>query len=676
MQNNKTLTSSDQYEQLKAVVNFHSKNYHVLDAPVISDSEYDLLFRSLEAFEAEHPNLVAADSPTQRVGDALLGGFQEVTHEVPMLSIDNALVQAEAEDYVRRIAKLLGVPEHLVEFYSEPKYDGASTSLTYVFGQLVTGASRGDGFTGENITAQVKTIRNVPVFIQELVLVPRFEVRGEVLMKKADFRKVNEELAAAGEKLFVNARNAAAGSLRQLDPAITAKRRLRFFAYGFGTCEFGTSSQSLPNQQFERLALLRKLGFEVSELTFGCAGSYGMQKVYEHMANERATMPFDIDGVVFKLNQVEHQRSAGWNSRSPRWAIAYKFPPEEAKTKLVAIEIQVGRTGVLTPVARLKPVFVGGVTVSNATLHNEDEIARMGVMVGDIVGVRRQGDVIPAVFAAYPDQRTGAESLFHMPATCPVCGSATHREEDKAAHRCTGGLNCSAQRLFAITHFASRLCMDIEGLGEGIVQRLLDADLVHRPSDLFNLDYVAVGELEGMGEKSAAKLRKAIEGSTGPQLNRFIHALGIPGVGESTAKDLAKTFLTWGNFSVATGEQLREVSDLGPITTGNIMSFFANPDNGAEAHRLADQVKPQEVAKSSVPQTFAGKSVVITGTLSLPREHFKELLEQAGGKAAGSVSKKTDYVLAGAEAGTKLAKAQDLGVKVLDEAQFMALLQA
>lgn len=671
-----TLSLAEQYERLKDQANHHAHRYYVLDDPEISDAEYDQLFRTLQAFEAEHPDLVAPDSPTQRVGGALLEGFAKVSHEVPMLSIDNALTPEEAVEYVRRTAKLLGIPEHLVEFYSEPKYDGASTAIIYEFGRLATAASRGDGFTGENITAQVKTIRNVPVLVKALANVPRFEVRGETLMTRADFQKVNAELEAAGQKLFKNPRNAAAGSLRQLDPAVTATRRLRFFAYGFGQCDFGASGKSLPGSQFERLQFLKELGFEVSPLTFGCVGADAVQKVFEHMAVERPNIPFDIDGVVFKLNHLEHQERAGWVSRVPRWAIAFKFPPEEAKTRLLAIDIQVGRTGVLTPVARLEPVFVGGVTVSNTTLHNEDEIARKGLLVGDMVGVRRQGDVIPAVFTAYPEERTGAETAFVMPKTCPVCGSATHREEDASATRCTGGLKCSAQRLFAITHFSSRLCMDIEGLGEGVVQKLLDADLLRRPSDLYSLDPVKVAELEGFGKTSAEKLTKAIAGSKEPTLNRFIHALGIPGVGETTAKDLAKAFLSWDDFSIASTEELLRVKDIGPTTASNIQAFFANPDNAAEVTRLAEIVKPQEVAANTAPQTLAGKSVVITGTLSQPREHFKELVEKAGGKAAGSVSKKTDYVLAGAEAGSKLDKARELGVKVLDESEFLALLGA
>lgn len=664
-----------QYEQLKQEAAYHAHRYYVLDDPVISDGDYDNLFRRLQTFEQDHPDLVTSDSPTQRVGGPLLNGFEEVQHQVPMLSIDNAMNAQEAADFARRLASQLGMSAEELAFFVEPKYDGASCSIVYEHGLLNQAASRGDGFTGENITAQVKTIRNVPLKLQGFEDVPRFEVRGEVLMTKKDFLAVNEAQAAAGEKLFANPRNAAAGSLRQLDPAVTAKRALRFFGYSFGACDFGDSVLALPSLQSERIAMLKELGFEVSTSTFSATGPAEIESVFQIMATRRASLPFDIDGVVFKLDSVALQDKAGWSSRVPRWAIAYKFPPEEATTTLLDIDLQVGRTGAVTPVARLQPVFVGGVTVANATLHNADEIARLGVLIGDRVVVRRAGDVIPEIVRVVTESRTGSERAFVMPTACPVCGSAVHQEEDKAVHRCTGGLNCEAQRLFAITHFASRLALDIEGLGEGIVQKLLDADLVHRPSDLFSLEAEVVAKLEGMGKVSAKKLISRLAECRAPELNRFIYSLGIPNVGETTAKDLAKFFKTWSAFSQATQGQLMQVANLGPITADNVVSFFANAENAQEAQKLATQVQPKEVQVSDSAQIFAGLTFVITGTLSLPREVFKERIEAAGGKVSGSVSKKTSYLLAGAEAGSKLTKAEELGVAVLSEEAFEALMQ-
>lgn len=664
-----------QYEQLKQEAAYHAHRYYVLDDPVISDGDYDNLFRRLQTFEQDHPDLVTSDSPTQRVGGPLLNGFEEVQHQVPMLSIDNAMNAQEAADFARRLASQLGMSAEELAFFVEPKYDGASCSIVYEHGLLNQAASRGDGFTGENITAQVKAIRNVPLKLQGFEDVPRFEVRGEVLMTKKDFLAVNEAQAAAGEKLFANPRNAAAGSLRQLDPAVTAKRALRFFGYSFGACDFGDSVLALPSLQSERIAMLKELGFEVSTSTFSATGPAEIESVFQIMATRRASLPFDIDGVVFKLDSVALQDKAGWSSRVPRWAIAYKFPPEEATTTLLDIDLQVGRTGAVTPVARLQPVFVGGVTVANATLHNADEIARLGVLIGDRVVVRRAGDVIPEIVRVVTESRTGSERAFVMPTACPVCGSAVHQEEDKAVHRCTGGLNCEAQRLFAITHFASRLALDIEGLGEGIVQKLLDADLVHRPSDLFSLEAEVVAKLEGMGKVSAKKLISRLAECRAPELNRFIYSLGIPNVGETTAKDLAKFFKTWSAFSQATQGQLMQVANLGPITADNVVSFFANAENAQEAQKLATQVQPKEVQVSDSAQIFAGLTFVITGTLSLPREVFKERIEAAGGKVSGSVSKKTSYLLAGAEAGSKLTKAEELGVAVLSEEAFEALMQ-
>lgn len=666
------MTTLNLYETLKKTVEHHAYQYYVMDDPEIPDAEYDKLFRELQVFEAAHPELVTPDSPTLRVGGAVLAEFEALKHRKPMLSIDNAMNAEEARAFVESISRELEVPSSTLVFTTEPKYDGLSCSLIYEDGVLTEAGTRGDGMTGENVTAQVRTIRNIPLRLPLSSPPKRLEVRGEVMMTKAEFARVNAAQEAAGAKQFANTRNAAAGSLRQLDSKVTAQRHLTFFAYGFGLCEGFETAET----QWEQLEQLKALQFTVSAHVRQVTGVAGVLEWFKSMETLRPKMDFDIDGVVFKLNSIRDQDRLGWNSRVPRWAIAYKFEPEEALTRLLGIDVQVGRTGVLTPVARVEPVFVGGVTVSNVTLHNEDQIARLGLRVGDWVIVRRAGDVIPELVRNLPERRDGTEVEWAMPTDCPVCGSKTHREEDKAAHRCTGGLNCSAQRLFALTHFGSRLAHNIEGMGEAVVQKLISADLVHRPSDLFTLSADVVAALPGMGQVSADKLIARIRGTRHPELNRFIYALGIPGVGEATAKDLAKRFRSWEAFVSAQEAELLAVPDLGPVTASNILAFFLNADNAAEVIALSDLMAPQEVAQVTVAQPFLGKVFVITGTLSKPRDAFKELIEHAGGKVSGSVSKKTDYVLAGDEAGTKLAKAQELKVKVLDEAAFEALLTA
>lgn len=669
------MTTFAKYVELKKSVAHHAYLYYVQDAPEISDADYDVLFRQLQQMEAANPEFIAQDSPTQRVGGAVLKGLSEVKHLVPMLSIDNAMNSKEAEDFLDRLAGLLQVNRDSLSFFVEPKYDGVSCSLVYQNGFLATAVSRGDGFTGEDITAQVKTIQNIPLFIAELKDALRFEVRGEVLMRKKDFQALNEAQKINSEKLFVNPRNAAAGSLRQLDPAITAKRKLRFYAYGVGACDVSTSAVSLPNTQSARIALLRAMGFEVSPHTFSAQGCEQVQKVFEKMAVERPDLPFDIDGVVFKLDSIPLQEQAGWNTRVPKWAIAYKFPPEEVTTTLKSIDIQVGRTGALTPVARLEPVFVGGVTVSNATLHNQDEICRLGVLIGDQVVVRRAGDVIPEIVKVFPERRRGDETLFEMPLNCPVCGSHVHKEEDKAIHRCTGGWACDAQRLYSLTHFASRLAMNIDGLGEGVVQKLLAANLVARPSDLFSLDANRVANLEGMGAVSAKKLIDNISKGKDVELHRFVYALGIPNVGEATAKDLARNFGTWTALKKATINDLLKIPNMGPVTSMCIVDFFGEPSNSAELALLEAILAIRDAQIADTSASLSGKTFVITGTLSQSRDYFKELVEKAGGKVSGSVSKKTSYVLAGAEAGSKLDKANELGVPVLTEKDFISLIE-
>ena len=672
------MTMQETYNDLKAQVAYHDHRYYVLDDPVISDFEYSKLYRELLDFEAEHPEMVSGDSPTQRVAGKPLAEFGQVTHLRPMLSIDNAMDAVELAAFYDRIAGELGIDPEEVETCSEPKYDGLSNALRFAFGAYVQAGTRGDGFTGEDVSVQVRTIRSIPMALPaEFASAARIEVRGEVLMTKAAFAAVNAAQDAAGEKRFANPRNAAAGSLRQLDPKVTASRQLRFFAYGFGVCEGFTP----PETQLEQLELLKKMGFSVSEDVTPIKGKTAALAHFAQMEVRRPGLPYEIDGVVYKVSAVADQERLGWKSRVPRWAIAAKFEPEEATTQCTAVDVQVGRTGVITPVARLKPVYVGGVTVTNVTLHNEDQIARLGLLVGDQVIVRRAGDVIPEIVRSIPDRRTGEERAWSMPTTCPVCGSAVHREEDAAAYRCTGGLKCDAQRLFAITHFGSRLALDIEGMGEGVVQKLLDANLVHRPSDLFELKLEDVSKLPGMGKVSAQKLLSRIAATREPELNRFIYALGIPHVGESTAKDMAKWFRTWEAFASANYNTLLSVPAVGPETASSVLAFFANPDNATEVITLSDVLRPKEVIVSATDQLFAGKTFVITGSLSQDREVFKERIEAAGGKVSGSVSKKTHYVLAGTDAGSKLAKAEALKadgaeLTILDEAAFEELMAA
>jgi len=672
------MTLQETYNDLKAQVAYHDHRYYVLDDPVIADHEYNLLYRQLTAFEAEHPDLVTDDSPTKRVSGTPLKEFGEVRHERPMLSVDNAMDGIELARFYDRVASELGIDPEDVETCAEPKYDGLSNALRFAFGAYIQAGTRGDGFTGEDVSAQVKTIRSIPLALPaELASAPRIEVRGEVLMTKAAFATVNAAQDAAGQKRFANPRNAAAGSLRQLDPKVTASRQLHFFAYGFGVCEGFTP----PEDHFAQLELLRKMGFSVSEDAKPIKGKTAALEHFAQMEERRPNLPYEIDGVVYKVRSVTDQDRLGWNSKVPRWAIAAKFEPEEATTICTAIDTQVGRTGVITPVARLKPVYVGGVTVTNVTLHNEDQVLRLDLQVGDHVMVRRAGDVIPELVRAIPELRTGAEVAWSMPTSCPVCGGAVHREEGEAAHRCTAGLNCDAQRLYTLTHFGERAALDIEGMGEGVVQKLLDADLVHRPSDLFELKLEDVAKLPGMGKVSAKKLVDRLATTREPDLNRFIFALGIPHVGDSTAKDLAKRFRTWEAFVSADFNTLKTTPGVGDETASSILAFFANPDNAAEVITLSDVLHPKEVVADESAKPFAGLTFVITGTLSTDRKVFEDRVEALGGKVSGSVSKKTHYVLAGEGAGSKLVKAEALiaegaPLKILNEAGFEELLAA
>jgi len=664
--------------QLRETIERHSHTYYVLDNPSVPDAEYDRLFRELQALEAAHPELLTADSPTQRVGGQPLPAFGQVVHDVPMLSLNNAFSLDDITAFDRRCRE--GLEADAIDYACEPKFDGLAVSLRYECGVFVQGATRGDGSTGEDITQNLRTVRNIPLRLIGKNIPPRLDVRGEVLMLRADFARLNARQRERGEKEFVNPRNAAAGSLRQLDPKITAQRPLRFFAYGVADA---SAVSPAPTFHSELLDCLIGWGLPVASERAVMRGAAGLAAYYAEMAATRKNLPYDIDGVVYKVNDLADQRTLGFISRAPRFAIAHKFPAEEALTTVEAIEVQVGRTGALTPVARLNPVFVGGVTVTNATLHNEAEAQRKDVRVGDTVSVRRAGDVIPEVVAVVLEQRpknANGDPLhppFALPGHCPVCGSAVEKLEDEAIARCTGGLFCPAQRKQALLHFASRRAMDIEGLGDKIVEQLVDNAIVKTPADLYKLGLAGLASLSRMAEKSAANILAAIEKSKHTMLARFIFALGIRNVGEATAKDLSRYFGSLDALMRANQDQLQQVPDVGPVVAASIAHFFAERHNieVIEQLRAAGVHWPEGEPMAQALLPLAGKTFVLTGTLpTLTREAAKEMIEAQGGKVAGSVSKKTDYVVAGAEAGSKLEKAQALGLKILDEAQFKELL--
>ncbi len=657
---------------LRREIERHNRLYYVEDAPEVSDAAFDELFRELEALEAAHPELLSPDSPTQRVGAQPAEGFAEVTHRVPMLSLANAFSEEDVAGFDRRCRE--GLERERVAYSCELKFDGLAVSLTYAHGRFVQGATRGDGSAGEDVTANLRTIRAIPLHLEgdAPVLV---EVRGEVVMLRRDFESLNRRQAEAGEKTFVNPRNAAAGSLRQLDPRLTAKRRLSFFAYGVGAHE----GFALPATQGALMERLAALGFPVSRERRTVEGEAGLLAYYGEIAAKRATLPCDIDGVVYKVDRLADQEALGYVARAPRWAVAHKFPAEEATTQLLDIEVQVGRTGAVTPVARLAPVFVGGTTVSNATLHNEDEIRRKEVWLRDTVVVRRAGDVIPEVArVAKPGPREEADR-FVMPTACPECGSTIVRLEGEAIARCSGGLICPAQRKALLLHFASRRAMDIEGLGDKLVEQLVDGGVVRTPADLYRLGIASLAQLERMAEKSAANVVAGIERSKDTTLARFIFALGIRHVGEVTARDLARHFGGLDALMDADVATLQEAPDVGPVVAESVARFLAEPHNReviAQLRAAGVQWQEGERAARAPAGPFAGKIVVLTGTLaSMTRDEAKERIEAAGGKVTGSVSKKTDYVVAGAEAGTKLERARELGIAVLDEARFRAVLE-
>ncbi|MEO8740315.1 MAG: NAD-dependent DNA ligase LigA [Casimicrobiaceae bacterium] len=657
---------------LRTEIARHNHAYYGDDAPIISDAQFDALFRELEALERERPELVTANSPTQRVAGTSAGEFAAVAHRLPMLSLNNAFADAEVAAFDKRVRDALGT-EH-VEYAAEPKFDGLAVSVVYERGLLSIGATRGDGYSGENVTANLRTVRAIPLKLARAVPA-HFEVRGEVVMLKRDFLALNAAQAEKGEKIFVNPRNAAAGALRQLDPRITAARKLTFFAYGLGAVEWDTLTP--PRTHSELLDYLAELQLPVTRQRKVMRGLDGMLDYYRTIGAQRPELPFDIDGVVYKVNDFAAQVQLGFVSRAPRFALAHKFPAEERPTEIVDIGVQVGRTGAITPVARLKPVFVGGVTVTNATLHNEDELRRKDVRIGDTVVVRRAGDVIPEIVRVLAERRPTSAHEFVMPEECPECGSAIVRLPDEAIARCSGGLVCPAQRKQALLHFASRRAMDIEGLGDKLVDQLVEASVVRTPADVYKLGVAALADLERMAEKSAANVIAGIERSRHTTLARFIYALGIRHVGEATAKDLAGHF---GSLEALTGADeaaLLEVRDVGTVLAQSIRQFFSEPHNREVIAqlRVAGVHWPDTAPRRMAAGKFAGQVFVLTGALpNLSRDEAKELIEQQGGKVAGSVSKKTHYVIAGADAGSKLDRATELGVPVLDEQQFRELL--
>ena len=659
-------------EELRQAIDLHNYRYYALDDPLISDAEYDRLFRELQALETAHPELATTDSPTQRVGSKPVSAFPEVTHRVPMLSLNNAFTDEEVAAFDRRVREGLAMDE--VKYACEPKFDGLAVTLTYENGQFVRGATRGDGYTGEDVTANLRTIRALPLRLP-LTDPPRLlEVRGEVLMLKRDFQRLNERQQARGDKTFVNPRNSAAGSLRQLDPQLTAERPLTFFAYGIGALE---GSPTLTSQD-AIMAWLAELRLPVSPERGLVRGVAGLLDFYRRIGERRANLPYEIDGVVYKVNDMAAQETLGFVSRAPRFAIAHKFPAEEAITTVTGIDVQVGRTGTITPVARLAPVFVGGVTVTNATLHNEDEVRRKDVRIGDTVAVRRAGDVIPEVVRVLIERRPTDTREFFMPKQCPVCGSAVIRLEDEAAARCTGGLYCPAQRKQALLHFAQRRAMDIEGLGEKLVDQVVDGNVVRTPADLYKLGLAALASLERMAEKSAANLVAAIEKTKRTTLARFIFGLGIRHVGESTAKDLAGHFGNLDALMTADEAALTEAPDVGPIVAASIARFFSERHNREviEQLRAAGVTWLESEGRRSPAGDLAGKTFVLTGTLpNLTRDDAKDRIEAAGGKVSGSVSKKTNYVVAGSDPGSKYDKAVELGIAILDEAALLKLLK-
>ncbi len=675
-------------ERLQAELHAHAHAYYVLDAPSVPDAEYDRLFQQLQQLEQENPDLRTPDSPTQRVGGAVLSGFTPVRHAQPMLSIrtetDNG--PAGAESFDARVRRELGLAESEppVGYVAEPKFDGLAMSLRYVDRVLVLAATRGDGEIGEDVTQNIRTIGQVPLKLP-LAAPPLLEVRGEVYIRRADFERLNarqrDRIAAGekGEKTFINPRNAAAGAVRQLDPAIAAQRPLSFYAYAIGAITPAAEGGPAFDGHFDALMALRYWGFPVDALVRRASGAAELIAYHAHLGALRDTLPFDIDGAVYKVDNYALQRRLGFLTREPRWAVAHKYPAQEQLTQVLAIDVQVGRTGRLTPVARLEPVFVGGVTVTHATLHNEFEARRKDVRIGDTVVVRRAGDVIPEVVSVAVQHRTTDAQPFSMPSTCPVCGSAVLREEDAADHRCTGGLFCAAQRKQAFLHYAQRRALDIEGLGDKLVEQLVDQQVVRTLPDLYRLGLTGLTALDRLAEKSAANLLAALEASKQTTLPRFLFGLGIRHVGEATAKALAQHFGALDGVMQATEAELLEVDDIGPVVATSIRTFFQQPHNRevVEQLRACGVHWTEGPPAERTPRPLAGQTWVVTGTLpTLSRDQAKDLLEAAGAKVAASVSKKTDCLVAGADAGSKLDKARSLNILVIDEQQMLRRIDA
>ncbi|MGR6980872.1 NAD-dependent DNA ligase LigA [Testudinibacter sp. P27/CKL/0425] len=666
-----TQTVSQHIQQLRQQLRHHEYQYHVLDQPQIPDSEYDRLLNQLKRLEADHPEFVSPDSPTQRVGAKPLAGFQQIIHELPMLSLDNAFSDEDFAAFTRRIQERLGSAQPL-EFCCEPKLDGLAVSILYVNGVLTRAATRGDGATGEDITANIRTIRNIPLQLLSDNPPARLEVRGEVFMPHQAFERLNQDALQHGQKTFANPRNAAAGSLRQLDPKITRQRHLKLNAYSIGISE----GVELPPTHYERLRWLESIGIPINPEIRLCHGEQEVLHYYQAIAQKRDQLGYDIDGTVLKINDIELQVRLGFVAKAPRWAIAYKFPAQEQLTVLNSVEFQVGRTGAITPVAKLEPVFVAGVTVSNATLHNGDEIARLGIAIGDTVIIRRAGDVIPQITGVILERRPTDAKPIEFPANCPVCDSAIVRIDGEAVARCTGGLFCDAQRKEALKHFVSRKALDIDGVGDKLIEQLVDRKLLHTPADLFRLDKLSLMRLERMGEKSAQNALDSLEKAKKTSLARFIFALGIRDVGEATALNLANHFKTLDAIRSADQEQLKQVQDVGEVVAMRIYLFWQEEHNVS----VMDDLLAQGIHWDPIEDTqiddnpLKGKSVVLTGSLTqMTRDQAKAYLQQFGCKVSGSVSVKTDYLIAGEKAGSKLTKAQELGVQILSEADFLAL---
>ncbi|OKP03897.1 NAD-dependent DNA ligase LigA [Xenorhabdus eapokensis] len=661
--------------ELRTTLRHHEYLYHVMDAPEIPDAEYDRLMRELKALEEQHPELVTADSPTQRVGAAPLTAFEQVRHEIPMLSLDNVFDEESYLAFDKRVRDRLKDSQDLV-FCCELKLDGLAVSLLYENGELVQAATRGDGTTGENITANVRTIHAIPLRLKGDNIPARIEIRGEVFMKHAGFEEFNEEARRTGNKVFANPRNAAAGSLRQLDPRITAKRPLTFYCYGVGVLEGG----KLPASHYERLMQFKRWGLPVNDNVKLCQGTQRVMDFYHDIEQKRPTLGFDIDGIVVKVDSLVLQERLGFVARAPRWATAFKFPAQEQMTIIRDVEFQVGRTGAITPVARLEPVLVAGVTVSNATLHNADEIERLGLRIGDTVIIRRAGDVIPQVVGVVHENRPAETQEVIFPVHCPVCGSDIERVEGEAVARCTGGLFCGAQRKEALKHFVSRRAMDVDGMGEKIIEQLVDKEYVKTPAELFRLTAGKLTGLERMGPKSAQNVINALEKAKKTTFARFIYSLGIREVGEATAANLVAHFGTLEKLRAADIDALIAVQDVGGVVARHVVNFFNEPHNQVVIDDLVNNIgihweSTESLNFDEVDSPFAGKTVVLTGSLSrLSRDEAKDKLTALGAKVTGSVSKKTDLVIAGEAAGSKLAKASELGISVIDEEEMLRLL--